>query len=192
MIDVMGKEVCEFPNMTFVDGYCEAYIDQMNCSDTNAFVCPVRVGDDEVGLTEYPNTRVRRQWVCNNKELCADGSDEWCHVISDRCTVHKHQLCDGHADCEGAPDESKTICHNVSRKTCQRRYVRSEMEEMALPVTWLCDGQEDCLNGMDERSSEWRVCGSGEESVCYPNTPEYDCSQVCNADNYPINHQVPC
>ena len=83
VVEIEQKQKCEFPNMTFLDGYCEGYIDQMNCTAEDVFVCTVRVGEGE----EFLNTRLRRQWVCNNKVLCADGSDEWCHAISDTCQV---------------------------------------------------------------------------------------------------------
>ena len=84
VVSIQKKQRCEFPNMTFLDGYCEGYIDQMNCTQEDVFVCTVRVGGD----AEYRNTSLRRQWVCNNKVLCADGSDEWCHEISDTCQVN--------------------------------------------------------------------------------------------------------
>ena len=89
VVEIEQKQKCEFPNMTFLDGYCEGYIDQMNCTREDVFVCTVRVGEGE----EFLNTRLRRQWVCNNKVLCADGSDEWCHAISDACQVSKRSGC---------------------------------------------------------------------------------------------------
>ena len=91
--------------------------------------------------------------------------------------VHKHQLCDGHEDCAGGADESRSICLTLSKKTCQRRLISNTTLELPLPVSWLCDGEVDCLDGIDEREEEWQVCGSGEERKCYPNTPEFNCSE---------------
>lgn len=101
---VLTKEMCEFPTMTFLDGYCEGYIDQLNCSDSHVFVCSVRSGG-----VDYLNSKLRRQWVCNGKALCVDGGDEWCHEISDTCLVHKHSLCDDIVDCTGGPDETRYV-----------------------------------------------------------------------------------
>ena len=50
LLNVTNKQHCEFPKMQFLEGYCESYIDQMNCTDSEVFYCTVRVGDKARGI----------------------------------------------------------------------------------------------------------------------------------------------
>ena len=132
--------------MGFLDGYCDGLIDQMNCTGREGFLCPVQSGDTvylntrqvcsfiKLPMLLYKNIfssrkspispcRVRLPWTCNKKSQCTDGGDEWCHQLNSDCWIHKHQLCDGVADCEGGPDEAMGTCMETSLKTCIRRYI---------------------------------------------------------------------
>ena len=50
---------------------------------------------------------------------------------------------------------------------------------LSIPLSWLCDGQEDCVNGLDEDTDDdtWYICGSGAQRKCYPKKEEYRCDE---------------
>ena len=135
---------------------CNNFIDQTNCSDTSrsAVVC-------EIG--GYLST-VSKYFVCHGQSetpsLCDNGIDQVCleRQIFLTCKLHKHQLCDEIRDCHDGTDEDLSICRSLTVKTCIRAYKHDSA--LRIPLAWLRDGVEDCLNGVDEEDV-WPSCGVG-------------------------------
>ena len=74
------------------------------------------------------------------------------------CTIHKHQQCNGIFDCDQGEDEKLLICQETTIKTCKRAFTHKY--RLPIPLAWLRDGTEDCLNGIDEKG-DWPQCGTG-------------------------------
>ena len=130
------KEVC-------LDGR-----DQINCTNP---VLSCHIDGKESTLTEIG--------ICTGYPLCSDGLDNICQEVEANCNVHKHYLCDSHESCPFGGDEAS--CNDLtSIQTCVRK-VRFDNKRQSLPIlkSWLCDGVEDCENGIDEDKTKWKVCG---------------------------------
>ena len=133
---------------------CEGLLDQTNCSSTNVLQCPVQ---------NHLNTRVRDRWLCNNWHVCDDGKDELCHTFSENCKVHKYMVCDGTIDCPiHGEDEQGCEEKFVNDVTCERYLTRDKRQLLHIPNDWICDGIEDCINGIDEKDSKFN-CYKGIE-----------------------------
>ena len=66
-------------------------------------------------------------------------------------------MCDRNIDCVmDKMDEHHQICHPHSQTeaTCIRRY--GEGTELTIPLSWIRDGIEDCMDGSDESDA---TCG---------------------------------
>ena len=133
----------------FPDKICDNARDQTNCTDQT-----------KVGATcmikGYPST-VSKYRICGNTPLCDDDIDSLCETISLECQVHKHQLCDGTNNCARGTDEKVSICQSMTKGTCIRRG-GTGINSLPIPLAWLEDGKEDCINGDDEN---WPFCGVG-------------------------------
>ena len=90
------------------------------------------------------------------------------------CYIHKHKQCDGIEDCKNGEDETMFICKSMSRKKCQRAFKRTG--KLRIPLSWLKDGTEDCLDGIDEQG-EWPTCGEGRTGR-FVETNQEDCEEV--------------
>ena len=126
---------------------CEGMLDQTNCSFTDVMNCTVK---------GHLNTRVRERWLCNNWEVCDDGKDEICHTYNADCRVHKYLICDGVKDCPiNGEDENECQKKLLPNFTCQRPLIRKQPLETQILEEWICDGEEDCVGGIDEDDTIW-------------------------------------
>ena len=129
---------------------CNDGLDQLNCSDV-ALTCPVNT---------FPTT-VSQWGICKHHNLCDDGLDDLCFDAELDCKIHRHQLCDNIFDCPRQYDEKNSICkQNTSKIRCIRRADFKRNQTLPIPTAWLCDGINDCQDGLDEDMSKWKVCGS--------------------------------
>ena len=135
---------------------CKNFIDQTNCSDSSRSSMVCTIGG-------YVST-VSKYFVCHGQSeipsLCDNGIDQVCEnrQILLTCKLHKHQLCDEIRDCYDGTDENLSICRSLTNRTCTRAFKHARA--LRIPLTWLRDGVEDCLNGVDEKDI-WPSCGVG-------------------------------
>ena len=133
--------------------YCADFLDQTNCTD------PQRIGM-KCRVRGYLST-VSSMKICVGNPVCDDGLDTDCRTVSPVCHAHKHQLCDNHDDCADRSDEILRMCKATTKKGCKR--MTGKASELPLPLSWLHDGVEDCLDGSDEKEG-WLTCGVGRTS----------------------------
>ena len=125
---------------------------QSNCTDQ------ARVGG-KCKVDGY-NSTVSKYVICfddKNVKICDDRIESKCQDISKSCfNKHKHVMCDKVLDCIDRSDESHPICRIQTENTCQRRVGTGG--ELPIPLAWLGDGVQDCMNGIDELDI-WPTCG---------------------------------
>ncbi|KAL5267083.1 hypothetical protein ACHWQZ_G004199 [Mnemiopsis leidyi] len=92
-----------------------------------------------------------------------DDSDVMCVKGTSKCTVHKHKMCDVTFDCDDKWDEKgdHDHCKQMTKTTTCTRAGSSTETSLLFPLTWVLDGEVDCVDGVDEDASSWRVCGDG-------------------------------
>ena len=140
-------------NLDIDFSYCNGgkyELEQTNCTDP-----------DKVGLTCRVNgymTTVSRSMVCYGIKICDDNFENHCVEVTQSCGIHKHSLCDKTPDCEFDLDETDPICKHLTMQGCTRRVGKSG--ELPIPLAWLEDGIEDCVDGRDEMKV-WPTCGTG-------------------------------
>lgn len=156
--------------------HCLNLIDQTNCTD------PARVG----GICTnngYPTT-VSKYVMCHgegqflgNTNICDDHMEDRCETLSYSCSrIHKHMMCNGVFDCDNGADEDATVCNEQTNKTCVRRFGGTKVA-LPVPLSWLTDGDIDCLDGEDEVRGNWRSCGAGATSR-YASSNAANCTEV--------------
>ena len=131
---------------------------QTNCSDELKVGGECRVGGYLSTISKYVICIPDVQYKFDKHQICDDHIERICLQISKSCTLHKHFMCDEHADCNDKSDEADPICLSKTRSTCRRKIGRRG--ELALPLVWINDGIEDCVNGEDELEI-WPTCGAG-------------------------------
>ena len=140
---------------------------QTNCSDSTKVAVTCKINS-------YSST-VSKYLICfdDNIAVCDDRIDSNC-LKTKTCTIHKHLMCDGNADCQDRADETHEICLSKTIKTCKRR-VGTKIER-PLPISWLKDGVWDCVDGIDE-TADWQICGEG-KTFRYKSSFEDKCENV--------------
>ena len=133
--------------------YCTEYVwYQSNCTD------PSKIGG-VCRINGYKST-VSKFMMCRNEEGCDDNLEDICIATSKTCFLHKHFTCDEREDCADGSDETDQSCLAKTLQRCKRRAGR--MEELPVPLAWVKDGLQDCVDGVDEISYIWPTCGTGQ------------------------------
>ncbi|XP_022091201.1 G-protein coupled receptor GRL101-like [Acanthaster planci] len=136
------------PTYVWCDFYndCGDMSDEANCERPDCW------------FTEYQCDNkqcINSFFVCDGIEDCADGSDEGNSTCSedkfadcgDGTRVHKHNFCDGMADCPlNEADESNCQCKAKAEFQCNN--------SKCLPRAKKCDRRCDCLDCEDEDGCE--------------------------------------
>lgn len=176
---------------------CKFFLDQTNCTDPARAVISCKISG-------FLSTVAKSAICVQNPGLCDDGFDSLCNKTSITCFVHKHQLCDGIADCFDQSDENSPICQSMTKSLCFRRY--RHVNKLPIPVAWLGDGFYDCENGNDEKKI-WPTCGIGnfihvvneetsvscpEVFICSPGSSDFvELHKLCAGDDT-CGHQKLC
>ena len=167
--------------------YCIDFKDQTNCTDES------RIGG--ICKLENETTHISSSMVCYNYKMnqavdnfCDDGSESFCETIhsdSEECIIHKHRMCDNSSDCHDGSDEHNDNCKMMTKDfSCARKFGRYQEIDI-IPVSWLLDEQEDCINGEDENTQIWEQClpESNQASYVIPKEVDTGCKDVfiCNS-----------
>ena len=156
-VTLNGANLCTEPKLGNFSRICDDATDQINCTNISDVAMRCHIGG-------HPST-VSKYVICKELEgMCDDGMDSDCKQVLDDCLIHKHQLCDGVPDCDGAEDEREEFCQLSESFKCIRRYKGdSKNIELPIPYHWIGDKVVDCENGADEDLNEWKICGDMRE-----------------------------
>lgn len=123
------------------------------CPASNGYKCP---GQSTIVLASNQ--------LCDGHVDCPDGADErgckTCQtqsqcvslVASDELAcLRGDQLCNNFADCADGFDESSALCAPPTKCTGVATYACAN-STVCIPKSWLCDGDEQCPHGDDERA----------------------------------------
>ncbi|XP_046742518.1 basement membrane-specific heparan sulfate proteoglycan core protein [Diprion similis] len=102
---------------------------------------------------------IPKQWVCDKKTDCTDGSDEsrcnplGCEPNQFRCAskecVSKLWRCDGERDCTDGSDE-ENCTPSPPGSPCKYSEFKCTRFDQCIPKTFHCDTESDCMDGSDE------------------------------------------
>ena len=147
-------------NHLLTDGsYCFDYLDQTNCTDPARVGGVCEVGGFTTNLSLYIICHIPRRNPADKRRLCDDGLESECSTCFNSAEhIHKHKMCDGIDDCPDRSDEINLNCKTsaMTEKMCKRKIGRAGI--IPIPLIWLHDGIEDCVDGEDEKQ-DWPKCG---------------------------------
>ena len=151
-----NDSVCSVPKTDDVasDGDCVDGFDQINCTDTSLAPLKCKINGTESTVSKYVICKGRSHHLCDN------GLDTACVYPEGECRVHKHQVCDGVADCPEGGDEAHRLCRSLTNVSCLRRFSNANAP-LKILLEWVGDGVEDCKDGIDEQKELWKQCGKG-------------------------------
>lgn len=107
--------------------------------------------------------------ICDGRDQCGDSSDEKdcdrfvCFDKQFKCSASTNQTafcidnskrCNGIKECPNGEDEISADCVN---KECPREKFKCS-SGICIPQVWVCDGDQDCLDGLDEHDCNTRNC----------------------------------
>ena len=139
---------------------CHGNIDQTNCTDVNRVGVTCKIRGFTSTVSKYVLCGMTEKVASAIPPLCDDGFDQSCEQLSQNCIIHKHKLCDKTPDCQDGVDERISICQSMTLTPCIRRGGNGTLR-LPLPLAWLEDGIDDCMNGEDEKEHFWPTCGKG-------------------------------
>ncbi|XP_047139272.1 low-density lipoprotein receptor-related protein 1 isoform X1 [Hydra vulgaris] len=144
---------------------CDGYKDCTNGEDEDS--CDNMVCDESKIKCEEDNLCIPLTWRCDREKDCSKGSDEknctypiYCNSTTQfACQtggclelIHK---CDGEFDCFDKSDEINCAlkkCNSITQFQCWSSgiYVSGPPSGPCIPLEWVQDGVNDCLDGSDE------------------------------------------
>ena len=141
--------------------WCTSKLDQTNCTDASLapLLCPIDGKISTVSLHIICKTYIYTEFNRfhrNTSHVCDDAMDTHCVTPSSGCNIHKHQLCNNITDCKGGSDEEIALCYRLTSRSCYRKYLFNT--SLRLPLEWIGDGVEDCLDGVDEQQNAFNKC----------------------------------
>ena len=144
-------------------------VQQTNCSDDTRGIVQCEVNG-------YPSN-VSKYMLCKNEgKICDDNLENLCLPLSKSCHVHRHLMCDNVDHCSDGADEKDKICGSMTEGNCTRRV--GSAGNISLPVAWLLDGWQDCIDGRDE-TDIWPTCGKGKTFRIVPSQGECENTFIC-------------
>ena len=160
---IFPKRVYKLSNYTRCTPWtmCASKLDQTNCSDVKLapLKCPVEGFISTVSQYVICKRAIYRESNSshsNASAICDEGIDVQCVTPASGCYIHKHQLCNDVDDCEKGSDEKSALCFRVASQECRRKFHYDV--SLRLPISWIGDGDVDCIDGADEDLSKWNFC----------------------------------
>ena len=159
--------------------YCLNYIDQTNCSDIERAGGYCKVNGYMSSVSKFVLCLEKDERTNETIKLCDDGFQNKCISPSlSNCKIHKHLMCNGIIHCPDGRDEFDVMCRTKSMSlyfTCIRRFGPGRGES-PIPLSWIMDNEEDCMNGEDEnpQSGNRKNCSGEVNSVVLPDQSCHD------------------
>ena len=159
---VFPSQICAVPWGPPSSYTCKDGLDQINCTDSARVAMSCEMGGYPTTLSYFA--------LCKGYRLCSDGYNNLCLEPETGCVIHRNQICDGKRDCNDGADERRSDCELMTKNSrCIRRVKPSQGRKsdnaislnMMIPMSWVMDGHQDCVDGMDEKEDLWFKCGEG-------------------------------
>ncbi|XP_070544790.1 plasminogen-like isoform X2 [Ptychodera flava] len=98
----------------------------------------------------FPNSGLGDHNYCRNPD---NDRKPWCYVMNDDDELTGFEYC-AIRPCEGGykstPQPTTTVKTTPATVTCSSEEFTCQNPESCVPLTWQCDGEEDCADGSDE------------------------------------------